>query len=569
MGSIWINDLIRLRDSSIIFSTFWGLYRITKEGNEFVANPFSELNKENFLGFRRLFQDEEGFVYVKSTSENLYILKPGLRRGDYELVKKISFPSDIHHFFYDKEKKITLIGTAGGLYTFSTNDYKLEKSDVNNRLPFSTVSSVFRKDDHLWIFGEKGLYVFDEKNNSGKTFTIEDGLPSNEFSLSTLTFGPGQKCIAGTSNGIVSFFPDEQPKSGLLPGIQLTGIYVNDVIHASSPNANEIGKISLSSKENTFSFDFSAIAFQHLTDYRFEYQLEGYDEGWIKSLNGRYTRYSKIPPGDYTFKLRVIDPQGNISPTNKSLAIYIAPAFYQTLSFKIVAGALLLALGWLAVKWYFNQKIKKQKLEFEKLQAIEKERTRIATDMHDDLGAGLSRIKFLSQSLSNKDTSDRSIKTALEKITGYSDEMTEKMGEIVWALNEKNDTLADLVAYTRSYAMEYLANHNIQCQADTPLHLPGSFIPGEVRRNIFLTVKECLHNIVKHANATSVYFSVQLNGAIEIVIHDNGKGIDWGNRRPNGNGLENIQKRMNEIKGKADFSNKQGTEVKLSVPLNL
>ena len=80
------------------------------------------------------------------------------------------------------------------------------------------------------------------------------------------------------------------------------------------------------------------------------------------------------------------------------------------------------------------------------------------------------------------------------------------MGEIVWALNEKNDTLADLVAYSRSYAIEYLANHNIYCKADTPLGLPGTFIAGEIRRNIFLSVKECLHNIVKHSGASSVNF---------------------------------------------------------------
>ena len=106
---------------------------------------------------------------------------------------------------------------------------------------------------------------------------------------------------------------------------------------------------------------------------------------------------------------------------------------------------------------------------------------------------------------------DGTVKTELEKITAFSDEMTEKMGEIVWALNEKNDTLADLVAYSRSYAIEYLANHNIQCKANTPLGLPGTFIAGEIRRNIFLSVKECLHNIVKHADASCVNFSVELS----------------------------------------------------------
>src|SRR5262245_41451740 len=118
--------------------------------------------------------------------------------------------------------------------------------------------------------------------------------------------------------------------------------------------------------------------------------------------------------------------------------------------------------------------------------------------------------------------------------------MSEKMGEIVWALNEKNDTLADLIAYTRSYAVEYLANHNIACEAQTPSHLPATFIAGEMRRDIFLSVKECLHNVVKHAGATKVHLSIILDGAMAIVIHDNGKGIDWEHRRDFSNGIENI-----------------------------
>ena len=180
--------------------------------------------------------------------------------------------------------------------------------------------------------------------------------------------------------------------------------------------------------------------------------------------------------------------------------------------------------------------------------------------MHDDLGAGLSRIRFLSQSILNKKISDEVIRTELKKITSFSDEMSEKMGEIVWALNEKNDTLADLVAYTRSYAVEYLANHNIECEANTPLHLPGTFITGEMRRNIFLSVKECLHNIVKHAGATKVCFSVELEKMIKIIIHDNGKGIDWNNRRAFSNGMENISRRMKEINGDVNFVNEQGTK---------
>ena len=105
------------------------------------------------------------------------------------------------------------------------------------------------------------------------------------------------------------------------------------------------------------------------------------------------------------------------------------------------------------------------------------------------------------------------------------------------------------------------------CKANTPLGLPGTFIAGEIRRNIFLSVKECLHNIVKHADASSVSFSVELGNMIKITIHDNGKGIDWNNKRAFSNGIQNIQQRMKEIKGEVKFLNEQGTKVVLTIPL--
>jgi signal transduction histidine kinase len=249
--------------------------------------------------------------------------------------------------------------------------------------------------------------------------------------------------------------------------------------------------------------------------------------------------------------------------------IIIQPPYWMTWWFRSLVGIAIITLLYALVRNYYSRKLERQRLVFEKQQAIEQERTRIATDMHDDLGSGLSRIKFLSQALGNKKTGDETLKMGLEKITDYSDEMTEKMGEIVWALNEKNDTLADLVAYTRTYAIEYLGNHQLNCEINTPLNLPGTFIAGEIRRNIFLAVKECLHNIIKHANATSVNFSIQLNGGIEIIIQDNGKGIEWNKQRSFSNGIQNIRKRMNDIHGRADFFIDRGTRVVLQAPLTL
>jgi signal transduction histidine kinase len=284
--------------------------------------------------------------------------------------------------------------------------------------------------------------------------------------------------------------------------------------------------------------------------------------------NNSTVSFIDLPPGNYRLDIKANFPAGRYPEQIISYKFSIAPAWWQTWWFRVMAVLIFVALLIIASRSYYRRKLERQKNFLEKQQAIEKERTRIATDMHDDLGAGLSRIKFLSQSMLNK-KKDEIMRPELEKINSFSDEMSEKMGEIIWALNEKNDTLADLIAYTRSYASEYLGSHDIICEASTPMNLPDTFITGEMRRNIFLSVKECLHNIVKHSGATRVYFSIDLHHHMQIIIHDNGKGIDWNNRRAFSNGIYNIEKRMKEIDGSVSILNENGVKVSLIVPVKL
>jgi signal transduction histidine kinase len=214
---------------------------------------------------------------------------------------------------------------------------------------------------------------------------------------------------------------------------------------------------------------------------------------------------------------------------------------------------------------YYRNKLHKQLIGLEKKQAIEKERTRIATDMHDDMGAGLSRIKVLSETIKFENQRGIIDPAHLQKISSYSEEMMDKMGEIVWALNQRNDSMDDLLGYTRAYAVDYLTSHNIRCIFHAPAGHTDVFASGEMRRNIFLSVKEVLHNVVKHAGATTVDITVTISRDLCIVIHDDGKGIDLDSIRRFGNGLNNIKKRMTEIGGSARFKSDNGTSVILQV----
>ena len=459
------------------------------------------------------------------------------------------------------------IASDDGLYTINTNTFNIKKDRLDERIPFESISSFFRKDDKLWMFGEKGLYCYDKKKNESRTFTMEDGLPANDFTLSALVYDKAGKCIAGTSNGLVSFSPSDVQFITNAPRIRLDAFYVNDVLDTLQANPDEIKTIKLSSKQNTFSLDFSPLSFFHLAECSFEYKLEGYDDNWIKSGATRYTRYSRIPPGKYSFVLRALDNQGKLSPFNKVLEIEIAKSFWQTSFFKASLIVMILLVSWLFLKWYSNEKVKKQQRELEKLKAIEKERTRIATDMHDDLGAGLSRIKFLSETIGIKKQKQEPIDEEVSKIREYSHDMIDKMGEIVWALNEKNDSLSDLLSYTRVYAMEYLSQNGINCTVEAPDYFPSNFVNGEFRRNVYLTVKEALHNVVKHAQASCVTIKILVDEKLEFSIKDNGIGFDKKSVRRFSNGLTNMENRIKEINGGFVIVNGKGTTIIISVPL--
>lgn len=223
------------------------------------------------------------------------------------------------------------------------------------------------------------------------------------------------------------------------------------------------------------------------------------------------------------------------------------------------------------------EKIKEQealKLEAEKqifetkiavLNAQQAERNRISTDMHDDLGSGVTAIRLFSELAKTRLGKDSV--PEIEKISSSANELLDNMNAIIWTMNSSNDLFGNLVAYIRSYAIEYFENTGIKCSVTIATDLPEFVVTGEVRRNVFLVVKEALNNILKHAKATEASLVLRREaGGISFFIQDNGTGIDFENLRRFGNGLKNMKQRM--IISGIDFSieNKNGTLITMHAP---
>jgi signal transduction histidine kinase len=215
-------------------------------------------------------------------------------------------------------------------------------------------------------------------------------------------------------------------------------------------------------------------------------------------------------------------------------------------------------------------KLVNERQEFEKQMAVmaaqQGERDRISADMHDELGSGVTAIRLMSEIVKSK------MKTQslpeIDKISHSANELLNKMNTIIWTMKSSNDTLESMIAYIRANATEYFDGTAIKCDVHTPSTIPDVEMSGEKRRNIFLSVKEAMTNIIKHAQATEVSISISTyNDQLVIEVADNGKGMDISNTRRFGNGLANMRRRMESINGSLTFLQQNGTILKFELAI--
>jgi signal transduction histidine kinase len=215
-----------------------------------------------------------------------------------------------------------------------------------------------------------------------------------------------------------------------------------------------------------------------------------------------------------------------------------------------------------------NKEIESLKIEKEfisiksSLQGQLKERGRISKEIHDELGSSLTSIALLTEVL--KKRVDTTLNPEVNKISDASAGMVDKMNEIIWALNTGNDTVNSLVAYVRKFVNNFLQDANIELEFSENEIQDYQPLEGAVRRNIYLTIKEAINNIVKHSDAKKVTILVNMANGLQIEIKDDGKGINFEKLPRFRNGLTNMKKRMEDIGGKFSIENRNGTIIKLS-----
>ncbi len=214
-------------------------------------------------------------------------------------------------------------------------------------------------------------------------------------------------------------------------------------------------------------------------------------------------------------------------------------------------------------------KIENHRIEFEKELAVYKaqqsERHRIATDMHDELGSGMTAIRLYSEIAKNR--LKENTPAEIIKISNSANNLLSNLNAIIWSMNSSNDTIDNFISYIRTYSIDYFDGTAINCKFDIPASIPDIEITGAKRRNLFMCIKETLNNSLKYSEADELRMEFTINHHLKISISDNGKGIDLENLRTFGNGLKNIKHRMEHIEGSFEINNLNGTVTILELPL--
>jgi ligand-binding sensor domain-containing protein/two-component sensor histidine kinase len=531
---------------------------------------------------RAITEDADGNLWVGTENHGLDFFKDG-KFISYQAQENGLTGNNISCLYADKDG-VLWVGTSGhGLARLQNG--KWTRYSTDNGLASDSISYLLEDDDgYLWLGSNMGLMRIQKKSLNDfadgatssffcRTFTETDGLPTRECTAGSqpaaIRASDG-KLFFPTTKGLVSVNPAElkpnlQPPLVMIESVKVDGReQKTNALSSAWPQA-----IVIPPGSEQLEINYTALNFSAPDAVRFKCWLEGYEAKPKDVGSERVVSYPKLPPGDYHFHVYAANEDGVWNETGSTLDITVQPWFWQTNLFRVAAIIFLLGIIIAAVRYLTTQKLKREKQLHDQQ---ERERARIARDLHDQLGANLTQVALLGEMAEVDKNLPAEIELYAQQISHTARETTRSLDEIVWAVNPSNDTLEGLANYACKYAQEYLALAGIRYRADVPTQLPATDIPPEVRHNVFLAFKEAVNNVVKHAHASEAWIRLRLSPENFILeIEDNGRGLGDVNSKTAQmrNGLRNMKKRMADIRGEFSIAPgaNGGTIVRLTIPI--
>jgi len=510
--------------------------------------------------------DDRVYTILKDKNKNFWVgtYGGGLNKFDEETGKfGIIFP-DLQSFQPAVSDKIMSLKTAsdnilwigtsgGGLFKLNTKTNSVQNFSIAQGLSSAVVYGILKdKNSNLWMSTDDGIFLFDTASERFTQFGIEDGVQSLEFSGGAYYEDTDGIMYFGGINGFNYFNPDSIIINQFVPEVVISDIKVMDVRVKGEPS-----ELILSYDQNFVSIEFSALDFSIPKQNKYSYILKGFQESWISTDGAsRTATYTNLPSGEFTFLVKGTNEDGIWNENPASIRIIINPPFWETWWF-----VTLVVLTVVFFIYYFGTIRVKSQLEIEKL------KLKIASDLHDNIGAGLTEISILSEVAERSQShSNTVIKKDLQKISETARQLVDSMSDIVWVVNPQRDSLHDLIVKLKDSYNEFFSSIGISFQVNNIEKSDDIKLPMEYKQNLLLMFKEAINNAIKHSGCKKIILEAfYKNDIIEIILKDDGAGFDL-NKAKFGNGIRNMENRAIKIKGKLSWKTQyeKGTTVAFS-----
>ena len=566
-----VRQLLVARNGDVWFANFSGLYRF--DGSHLVCEVTPK-SKEQAVA--SLAQGADEALWFGTFDGVLQRWQAG-KVSTYHPVDQV--PASRFWALWAEADGTFWVGTMGrGLLRFKDGTFR--RFTTADGLADNAISHILA-DNHgnLWLGSRAGVMCVASKALAShaagdepiacRLFGRSDGLPTVAM---TLEFQPS--CVKthdgalwfGSPKGASWVNPEHLRPLQAAPEILIESLLADNTLRESrrpsSPSAAT--EITLEPGVKTLELRFTAPMFTSADLIRFRYRLDPLDGDWIDLGTRRNVTFNHLPAGAYTFRVMAKDGDGLWSPRPAVCRLILPPHWWERTAAQAAAGLGLLGAVAFFVRRLSQQRLRRKLEALRQQQQIERERARIAQDLHDDLGAGLTQISLTSDLVANPDLPEPEKRQYALEIGLRSRELVQRMDEIVWAVNPRNDSAASLSLYACQYAKQFLELLNIACRVDLQAGFPDFPLNGEHRYHFFLAFKEALNNVARHSGATEVRLSIRAqDGKLAFLLEDNGRGFDPGGELPGADGLRNIRERLVRMGGDCEITSRpgQGTRV--------
>ena len=381
-----------------------------------------------------------------------------------------------------------------------------------------------------------------------------------------------------STEGMVMVDPDRMSINQRPPPVVIEEIAANRItVNPGRSPQDFSGSLVIPPGQGNLEIRYAALSYPAPGKNKYRYKLDRVDANWVNAGNSRVVKYINLRPGKYHFQVVACNNDGVWNETGQMLTLVFQPHFWQTWWFVALCCGSVLAIVGGSVRSVTRRRLQRKLIQLEQRHAVERERSRIARDVHDELGSKLTEISFQG-SIAQRNMSDVSeTRRQIEQMSASARDAVSSLQEIIWAADPENDTLEGLVGHISHFVTDFFRVSEVNCEMFTPPQIPDQKIPAVIRHNLYLAVKEAINNSVKHAQATRISIRIVIQEAsLEVLVSDNGNGFMTpaddgmnGKAKRGGHGLVNMRERLRTVGGRCEISSEpsQGTTVRFVMPL--